>query len=83
MSLSMLRKRWGVLFGGVPNAVCLQVYGVFLNMLTATHSMEACEAAFLLGVQWFEAWAGAGRGDVEPSEMTIIAQQVCAGAGAA
>lgn len=62
--------------------MCLQVYGVFFNMLTATHSMEACEAAFLLGVQWFEAWAGAGRGDMEASEMTIIAQQVCAGAGA-
>ena len=61
----------------------MQVYGVFFNMLTATHSMEACEAAFLLGMQWFEAWAGAGRGDVAASEMTIIAQQVCAGAGAA
>lgn len=64
------------LFSELSRTLCLQVYGVFFNMLTATHSMEACEAAFLLGMQWCEAWAGAGRGDVEASEMAIIARQV-------
>lgn len=45
-------------------------------MLTATHSMEACEEAFSAAVQWFEAWAWAGRGDVDSSEMAIVVQQV-------
>ena len=54
----------------------MQVYGLFFSMLTATQSMEACEEAFSAGAQWFEAWAGAGRGDVDAAEMAIIVQQV-------
>ena len=54
----------------------LQIYTVFLNMMTAAHSMEACEEVFTAGAQWFEAWAGAGQGDVDAAEMTIIVQQV-------
>lgn len=54
----------------------LQIYGVFFQMLTASQSMEACEEAFLAGAQWFEAWAGAGHGDVDPFEMRIVVQQV-------
>ena len=45
-------------------------------MMTAAHSMEACEEAFSAGAQWFEAWAGARQGDVDAAEMTIIVQQV-------
>ncbi len=62
-----------------PLRVCvgvLQIYGVFFQMLTASQSMEACEEAFLAGAQWFEAWAGAGHGDVDPFEMRIVVQQV-------
>ena len=54
----------------------MQVYGLFFGMLTATQSIESCEEAFSAGAQWFEAWAGAGRGDVDAAEMTVIVQQV-------
>lgn len=54
----------------------MQVYGLFFSVLTATQSIEACEEAFSAGAQWFEAWAAAGRGDVDAAEMTIIVQQV-------
>lgn len=54
----------------------LQIYTVFLNMMTAAHSMEACEEAFSVSAQWFEAWAQAGQGDVDAAEMAVIVQQV-------
>ncbi len=54
----------------------MQIYTVFLNMMTVSHSMEACEEAFSVSAQWFEAWAGAGQGDVDADEMAIIIQQV-------
>ena len=60
--------------GGSLHSV--QVYGLFFGMLTATQSIESCEEAFSAGAQWFEAWAGAGRGDVDAAEMTVIVQQV-------
>ena len=57
-------------------SVIVQIYTVFLNTMTASHGMEACEEAFSVSAQWFEAWAGAGQGDVVANEMTIIVQQV-------
>lgn len=53
-----------------------QVYGLFLSLLTASADMDACVRAFEEGSLWFGAWADASRGDVHPTEMAIIVEQV-------
>lgn len=53
-----------------------EVYGLLISLLTGAGSMDACVAAFEEGSNWFAAWAEAGNGDVQPTEMAIIVEQV-------
>lgn len=59
--------------------VLAQVYGLFLSLLTASADMDACVRAFEEGSLWFGAWAEAGRGDMAPTEMVHIVEQVSCG----
>lgn len=52
------------------------MYGLFLSLLTASADMDACVRAFEEGSLWFGAWAEAGRGDVDQTEMATIVEQV-------
>ncbi len=52
------------------------MYSVYLGLLTESATPALCGRVFELGSTYFEGWAAAQRGDVEPTEMAIIVEEV-------